>query len=402
MIHGRDTWIEVDLDAIMHNIKEFRRYLPQRTRVMAVVKADGYGHGAVPVARAALEAGASHLAVAFVDEGVELRQAGIDAPILVLGYTPPHAVGYALRNGLTLTVYRSEILEAVEQEAVRLGVTARVHVKVDTGMGRLGVLPEEVSPRLAQVEGLDHVEVEGIFTHYATADEEEDDYARFQLQRFTDVVNQVRKRHNIPLVHIANSAGAIQLPEGAFDMVRIGISMYGFYPSAEVKRDTVNLRQALSLKCRVAHVKKPPRGTGVSYGKTYTVSGQEWIAVLPVGYADGINRHLSNAGHVLVKGKRVPIVGRICMDQLMIQVTDVMPVQVGDEVVIYGQQGGERITVDEVASFLKTISYEVVCALSHRLPRFYIKNGEIVDFINRLQYNPPRQWDNQLDKDEQF
>lgn len=384
-LFGRDTWIEVDLDAITNNVKEFQRYLPQDTKIMAVVKANAYGHGSVPVARAALEAGASYLAVAFVDEGVELRQAGIEAPILVLGYTPEHAIDYALRHHLTLTVYRSESVLKVEQEAARLGMVAPVHIKVDTGMGRLGLLPAEVPSFLAQVASLPHVEVEGMFTHYATADEADQSYALFQLQQFTEVARRARAEHEIPLVHIANSAGAIQRVEKVFDMVRIGIGLYGFYPSAEVDDTRVALRPALSLKSRIAHVKQPPPGTGVSYGKTYTVSGNEWIAVVPIGYADGVNRHLSNAGEVLVKGQRVPIVGTICMDQLMINVTDVMPVEVGDEVVIYGEQRGERITVDEVAKRLNTIHYEVVCALSHRLPRFYIKKREIVRFINRLQ-----------------
>jgi alanine racemase len=385
--YGRDTVIEVNLDAIGHNVQQFLRHLPGGTRIMAVVKADAYGHGAVPVARAALEAGATYLGVAFVDEGVELRQAGIEAPILVLGYTPPQAAEYAIRHGLTLTVFSRESLEAADRAAARLNVPARVHVKVDTGMGRLGIKPHEAHDFIRLVLQCRSVELEGLFTHFATADERDKSYALYQERSFARLVEDLERQGiRIPLVHIANSAGAIELPDRVYDMVRLGISMYGYYPSAEVDRSVVDLKPALSFKTRVVHLHRPAKGTGISYGKTYSARGDEWIAVIPVGYADGFSRLLSGQGFALINGKRVPVVGRVCMDQMMLDVTRALPVNIGDEVVLYGRQGEEEITVDEVADLLGTIHYEVTCMLSHRIPRIYLKNGEPIQIVNRLRH----------------
>jgi alanine racemase len=384
--YGRDTVIEVNLDAIVHNVRQFRQHLPAGTEIMAVVKANAYGHGAVQVARAALEAGASQLGVAFVDEGIELRQAGITAPILILGFTPEYAIADALKNGLAMTVYSEESLNAIEQEAARLETKARIHVKVDTGMGRLGLFPEEAYTFVQKALRFAHIQMDGLFTHYATADEEDKTYALQQERQFARLVDRLaRDGIEIPFVHIANSAGALELPDRVYRMARIGISLYGLYPSAEVNHQVVRLKPALTLKTKIVELKRPPAGFGISYGKTYTVSGNEWIAVVSIGYADGVNRHLSNRGHALVRGKKVPIVGRVCMDQMMLNVTEAMPVKLGDEVVIYGEQQGEAITVDEVAKQLGTINYEVTCMLSHRIPRLYLKNGQVVEVVNRLR-----------------
>ncbi|SEN38894.1 alanine racemase [Lihuaxuella thermophila] len=381
--------IEIDLDAVMHNVREFRKHLPVKTQIMAVVKADAYGHGAVPVAQAALEAGAVYLGVAFVDEGIQLRNAGIEAPILVLGYTPPYAARDAIRHRLTITVYSEESLQAVENEAARLGMEAKVHVKVDTGMGRIGLAPEEAAAFVRRALSLPHVQVEGIFTHFATADERDKSYTRFQEERFAGVIRELKKEGiELPLIHIANSAGAIELPDRVYDMVRIGISLYGYYPSAEVNQRAVELKPALTFKTKIVHLKQSPPGTGISYGKTYTTSGTEWIATIPVGYADGFSRRLSNQGHALVRGVKVPVVGRVTMDQVMLDVGDAMPVQVGDEVVLYGEQGRERISVEEVAGLLGTISYEVTCMLGRRIPRIYLKNGQPVTIVNHLRPEP--------------
>jgi alanine racemase len=383
---GRDTVVEVDLDALTHNIHEFRRHLKKQVKMMVVVKADAYGHGAVEVSKAALSAGASYLAVAFVDEAVELRNAGITTPILILGYTPPHAYQTAVDYDLTCTVYLPEHLRKMEEAAIKAGKPLRVHVKVDTGMGRLGLAPEEVLSFARKLDQSPHIDWEGIFTHYATADEADKDYALSQEQKFRKVIQILSENHlRPPLVHIANSAGAIDLDEYSYDMVRLGISVYGFYPSTEVNRKSVSLKPVLTLKTKVSSVKKPPAGTGISYGKTYVVNGEEWIAAIPVGYADGINRHLSNRGHALIHGQRVPIVGRICMDQLMLNVTGVMPVEVGQEVVLYGRQQQNVITVDEVADMLGTIHYEVTCMLSHRIPRVYLRDGKVTGIVNRLR-----------------
>ena len=383
---GRDTVIEVDLDALSHNIDEFRRHLKKHVKMMIVVKADAYGHGAVEVAKAALSAGASYLAVAFLDEAVELRNAGISAPILVLGYTPPHAFKTAVDYDLTCTVYLPDHLRKMEEAAMKAGKPLRVHIKVDTGMGRLGLAPEEVLSFVRKLNHSPYIEWEGIFTHYATADESDKEYALSQEKKFRQVIETLTKNHLKPsLVHIANSAGAIDLHEHSYNMVRLGISVYGFYPSVEVNQKAVSLKPVLTLKTKVSSVKKPPAGTGISYGKTYIVNGEEWIAAIPVGYADGINRHLSNRGYALINGQRVPIVGRICMDQLMLNVTGVMPVEVGQEVVLYGRQKQNAITVDEVADMLGTIHYEITCMLSHRIPRIYLRDGKVTAIVNRLR-----------------
>ncbi|GAA5347045.1 alanine racemase [Planifilum fimeticola] len=381
----RDTVAEVDLDAIRHNVRQFRKHLPESVRLMAVVKADAYGHGAVPVARAALSAGADCLAVAFLDEALELRAAGVSAPILVMGYTPPRAVGEAIRNNITLTVYSEEVVEALGRQAAREGKSVDVHVKVDTGMGRLGLLEEEMSAFLRHLARFPHLRIGGLFTHFACADESDKGYTRFQYRRLLGFVDRLREAGaDAPLIHCSNSAAAIDLPEYGHSLVRLGISMYGYYPSEEVNRRAVRLKPALTLKTRIVRLKRPPAGTGISYGKTVTVDGSRWIATVPIGYADGLSRRLSNRGSALVRGRRVPIVGRVCMDQTMLDVTEAMPAAVGDEVVLYGRQGDEVISVDEVARLLDTISYEVTCAVGRRVPRVYLEGGKRVGVINRL------------------
>jgi alanine racemase len=384
-VYYRDTVAEVDLDAIRHNVRQFRRHLPESVRLMAVVKADAYGHGAVPAARAALSAGADSLAVAFLDEALELRAAGVSAPILVMGYTPPRAVGEAVRNDVTLTVYSEEVVEALGCQVAREGRSVDVHVKVDTGMGRIGLLEEDFPAFLRHFARFPRLRIGGVYTHFACADEPDKGYTHFQHRRLLRFLDQLREAGmDTPLVHCSNSAAAIALPEYRHALVRIGIGMYGYYPSEELNRRVIRLKPALTLKTRIVRLKRPPKGTGISYGKTVTVDGSRWIATIPVGYADGLSRRLSNRGSALVKGRRVPIVGRVCMDQTMLDVTEAMPVSVGDEVVLYGRQGDEVICVDEVARLLDTISYEVTCAVGWRVPRVYLEGGKPVEVINRL------------------
>lgn len=384
--YARDTLIEVDLDAITNNIHEFQRRLDPQIKMMAVVKADAYGHGAVFVAQAALEAGATYLGVALVDEGIELREAGITAPILVLGFTPLEDIHQALCYDLTMTLFSEESLQVVNQVARQLSKKAKIHVKIDTGMGRIGLWGMEAIPFIMQAMECREVILEGVFTHFSTADEADQSYTQKQMLLFQQVVQELTARRiHIPLIHCANSATAIQLPGQIYNMIRLGISLYGFYPSGEVDQQAVSLVPALKLKSKVVQVKKLPKGTGISYGKTYMTSGEETIATVPIGYADGINRHLSNVGHALVKGVKVPIVGRVCMDFLMLDVTRALPVQIGDEVVLYGNQGHMHIHVDEVAAQLQTINYEITCMLSHRIPRIYLSKGEQVALVNRLR-----------------
>ncbi|RAL22106.1 alanine racemase [Thermoflavimicrobium daqui] len=386
MNYGRDTIIEVDLDAIRYNVQQFKQYLPIDTRILVAVKGNAYGHGATYVSQAAIEAGAHALGVAFVDEGIELRNAGIEAPILVLGFTPTYAIKEALKYRLSFTVYNEDHLYQIQENAKNLGLTANVHLKIDTGMGRLGILPEEIPDFLQVLLNMSHVRLEGVFTHFATADEKNKMYLNYQYNRFLEAIHDI-KRSGIakPIIHCANSAAAIEIPNRIFDMVRIGISLYGLYPSPEVDRQKIHLQPALTLKSKVIHLKQSPPGTGISYGKTYIARGDEWIAVVPIGYADGFSRHLSNRGFALVRGIKVPIVGRVCMDQLMLDVTKAMPVQIGDEVVLYGKQEDAEIHVDEVAKQLDTINYEVTSMLSRRIPRIYLQDGKPIAIINELR-----------------
>jgi len=366
----RPTWAEINLANIAHNVKEFRRHIPQPTRLMAVVKAEGYGHGAVEVGRAALAAGAEWLAVALVEEGIRLRQAGLAAPILVLGYLPPEALSAVIQYHLTPGIVDLSSLELMEMEAQRQRRKVGVHVKVDTGMGRLG-LRESAGLNLVQrVLASRHLELEGIYSHFAAADEEDKSFTLTQLDKFKSIVETIKKDKPQVIAHCANSAAAIEVPEAQFDMVRIGISLYGLYPSPEVK-PLVDLRPAMTLFTSVAFIKEVPAGTPISYGRTFTTAGPSRIATLPIGYADGYMRTLSGKVDVLIQGQRVPQVGRICMDYCMVDVTSLPDIAPGEPVVLFGSQGGETVSVDEVARLAGTINYEVVCAVSSRVPRYY-------------------------------
>lgn len=379
----RPTWAEVNLDHISHNITEFRRNLPAGTQILVAVKANGYGHGAVPVAQAAIKAGASYLAVASIEEAVQLRQAGIDERILILGFTPPAAAAEIVKWRLTPAVFQLDTVEALAEVAEQQGVTVPVHIKVDTGMGRIGVQAEAAAAFTESVAAHRGIFVEGIFSHLATADEADKRYAKGQILRWEKLLGELEAKHiQIPLRHIANSAGAIELPEAVYDMVRIGISLYGLYPSREVNSSVVDLRPALSLKSKIVHLKELPHGAGVSYGATRVTRERALIATIPVGYADGYSRLLSGKAQVLVRGQRVPVFGRICMDQCMLDVTDVAGVAVDDEVVLYGKQGTEEITLDEVAAWIGTISYEVACDLGMRVPRHYLQSGQTLKMFD--------------------
>lgn len=359
---------------------------------MAVVKADAYGHGAVEVAKQAVKSGANYLAVAFLDEALELRKAGIDAPILTLGYTPPEGLELARKHRVTIVAYSDEILDALERSNL---VTAKqqdepellIHVKIDTGMGRIGLHREDEAIRyIERALSLPSVKVEGIFTHYANADEQDKSYTLEQHRKFMRVVRHFTDRGtNFRYIHAGNSATAIDTPELTCSMVRLGISMYGLYPSDEVDHSAIALQPVLSLKTGIVHLKTLPPNSGISYGTIYRTTADEAIATLPIGYADGFSRMLSNKAQALVRGKRVPIVGRVCMDQCMANVSAVPDAGLGDEVVLIGRQGEESITVEEVAAQLGTINYELICMISHRVPRVYIRDGKPVQKINPLQ-----------------
>jgi alanine racemase len=365
----RPTWLEVDLEAVAYNVQQIKQFVGPAVEVLAVLKADAYGHGALKVARTALNNGASFCGVASVNEAIRLREAGVDAPILVLGYTPAWLAKEAFLHDVTLTLYDADMARVYSRAATDLRRTARVHIKVDTGMGRLGLLPDEVVPFIEEIRELPALDAEGIFTHFSVADEKDLSYTRWQLNRFRDVLDRLRQNGvTFRRVHCANSAATLRLPESHFDMVRLGLAMYGLQPSAHVTLPAGS-RPGLSWKTSVAQVKTLPPGSYVSYGNTYQTTRQETIAVIPVGYADGFRRAPTRWQSVLIRGQRAPIVGRVCMDQTMISVDHIPGVRVDDEVVLIGRQGEDEITAEQVADWLGTINYEVISEILARVPR---------------------------------
>lgn len=365
----RDTWAEIDLDAIAHNIKQIRDKLPSSSDVMAVVKADAYGHGAVPVAKKALEAGAKMLAVALLEEALELRDAGVQAPILVFGRVSPENVQVAVEHDITLTFHQVEWLQQVKQ--LHLPQPVNVHLKCDTGMGRVGLrTKDELLTMLAELQDQQSVHLTGIYTHFATADEEDLSYFHMQQARFSELLSEFEQNWGSPVaVHTGNSAASIRFPEKMNHYIRFGISLYGLYPSPVVKKERkIDLNPAFSLHSRLIHVKKIAPGESVSYGATYTADKEEWIGTFPIGYADGWRRKLQGI-EVLVDGKRMNTVGRVCMDQTMVKLDKEYPV--GTKVTLIGLQGNEEIAADYLADWLETINYEVPCMISARVPRIY-------------------------------
>ncbi len=377
MLSGVLTWAEIDLDAIASNVQGFKRCVGPDVRLIGVVKANAYGHGAIPVAKAMLEAGADMLAVHRSLEGAELRTAGIQCPILVMGYTPLDGVDLVVKCGLTPSLMTVEFARALSSRALAEGLQVPVHIKVDSGMSRYGIFPDEVIEFLRVIYSLQGIVVEGLFTHFATADELELTYVRQQLKIFSQVVETTRQAgFHIPIVHAANSAAALVLPEAHFNAVRPGIGLYGLQPSGSWS-SPIELQPALSLKSRVCRVRMLPAGAGVSYGRTFVTSKPTLAALVPVGYGDGYHRCLSNQGYVLIRGKRVPIIGRVCMDQFVVDVSTVPDVQLEDEVVVIGAQGGEQIRAEEIARLAGTINYEVTTSLLPRVPRFYLRQGKV-------------------------
>jgi len=372
------AWAEIDLAAVAHNVRSLKALLGGQCRLMAVVKADGYGHGLGRVAATALANGASALGVAKVEEGIRLRQLGIDGPILVLGYAPASLAREIIAHNLIQTVWSVAEARSFSRAAAAAGTVIPVHFKVDTGMGRLGVsvaagdMDEAVRQALA-VNQLPGIALQGVYTHLATADEPDKTYAGAQLALFSRLVDCLRSAGLTGLTcHAANSAAVIDLPDAHLDMVRTGIAIYGLYPSATVDRQRVSLHPAMALKTRIIQLKQVPAGTKVSYGATYTTPRATTLAVVPMGYADGYNRLLSSRGYMLAGGRRAPVVGRVCMDLTVLDVGEIAGLQVEDEVVVFGRQKDQRITVEEIATALNTINYEVVTAMTDRVPRVYV------------------------------
>jgi len=368
---GRPTACYVDLDALRWNFRQIREKIGPEVRVLSVVKADAYGHGAREVARALAAAGSESFGVATLEEGVELRAAGIRSPILVLAGVYPEQLGEFIQHRLTPAICETEAFKQLEKEARRRGVTLNFHLKVDTGMGRIGLPSAEVERWLPEMGQLESLKLEGLFSHFSQAENVEGSYTQSQLKAFQSVLKRLRSAgYNPPWVHLANSAAVITLPSAHFTMVRPGLMLYGAYPSP-VMASQVALKPVLSWRTRVLQLKRVPEGSSISYGQIFVTQRESSIATLPVGYADGYPRLLSNRGEVLIRGQRAPVAGRICMDLTMVDVTDIRGVEQGDEVVLLGAQGKAAISADEMARWAETISYEIFTSISDRVPRIH-------------------------------
>lgn len=371
------TWVEINLDAIAKNVRNIKKLIGEKKELMAVVKGNAYGHDVLEVSSVVLDNGANRLAIARLEEGILLREAGITVPILVLGLTLKEQAELLVLYDITPAVSEFEMLEKLSKSAIKMNKIAKIHLKVDTGMGRIGIFPQEVLGFIKKVKSLKNVEIEGIFTHFSVADEKDKAYTENQFKKFNKVLIDIKREGiNISIKHVGNSATLLDLPHMWLDMLRPGISIYGLYPSPEVKK-TIDLIPAQEFKTRIIFLKELPAGESIGYGRTYITKRRTLVASLPVGYADGYNRLLSNQGEVLVRENRVPIIGRICMDQCMIDVTKLPQVEAGDEVVLWGKQGDEVISVEEIAQKIGTINYEIVhMPDKKRVPKLFIKNGK--------------------------
>ncbi len=380
------TWAEINLDALKNNIKEIRRITNKTSKVMAVVKADAYGHGAVECSKIFLENGADFLGIASHDEAMQLRAAGIKAPMLILGASFEEHIEDYIVNEITCSVFSYDFALKISKKAVLLKKIAKIHIKIDTGMTRVGfvagVNDDKVLDEIISISKLPNIEVEGIFSHFSTSDEKDKQYTILQFERFNNICKGLeRKGLKIPIKHIANSAAIMMYPETHLDMVRAGIILYGLYPSDEVMKERLNLKAVMTFKTRITRVEEISDNRGVSYGKTYITNGNTKIATIPVGYADGYTRMLSGKAKVLVNNEPRNVIGRICMDQCMIDVTNVNNVNVGDEVTLFGPK---TVTADTLASLMGTINYEIVCMISKRIPRLFQINGRTVNILNYL------------------
>jgi alanine racemase len=373
---GRPTLCYIDLDALRWNLRQIREKVGPDVKILSMVKANAYGHGAPATALTLAAEGSDAFGVATLEEAVELRGAGIRQPILVLAGTFLEQLDQIFANNLTPVVHDVHGLRRLDDAVASRGTRLGVHLKVDTGMGRIGLLPAEIDSWLPELKKLRGLKIGGVFSHFSHAESVEGHYTRKQLELFHNVVSRLRSEHILPpLVHFANSAATITLPSAYFSMVRPGLMLYGVYPSPNLATQ-ISLKPALSWMTRILQLKKIPAGSSISYGQTFITKRESLIATLPIGYADGYSRLLSNRGEVLVKEKRAPVVGRVCMDLTMIDVTDIRGVTEGDEVTLLGRQGNAEISADEMAAWANTISYEILTSIGARVPRVYLNSKE--------------------------
>lgn len=370
-IHAmRPVWVEVDLTSIVLNLAAIRKKVAPG-KVMGTVKANAYGHGLVTVARLLEEEGIDMLGVSILDEAMHLRRASISTPILIMGTILPEEAERAVELDVTPTLNSFEVAKSLDRAGKSLGRTIKVHVKIDTGMGRFGELPDTAVDYFSRLQSLEYVHVEGIYTHFSSADKPDDPFTHGQIKTFKEIIAKLGKKgFHVPIQHAANSSAILNYPDSYFNMIRPGITLYGLYPADTVDK-SLDLKPALSWKSRVLTLKDVPKGWSISYGRTYVAPAKKRIAIIPVGYADGFNRHLSNTGHIIIRGRKVPVIGLVCMDQFMVDVDHIPDVSIGDEVVLIGKQGNEEITADDLARQLGTINYEIICGITDRVPRVY-------------------------------
>ncbi len=374
------VYADIDLDAIYENVKNAKALLKKDTKMMAIVKADGYGHGAVEVARQIDELVDAY-GVAILEEGIELRKAGFTKPILILGYTPKPLYPAMIRNDIATAVFTMEMAKEISDTAVAMHKNANIHIKLDTGMSRIGFsITKESKETIEQIAKLPGIEIKGCFSHFARMDEKDKTKANEQFAKFTKMVNALEEDGvDLGIRHISNSAGIMEAPEVQMDMVRNGICLYGLYPSEEVQKERLPLKPAMELKAYVSYVKTLEPGVEIGYGGTYTTTKKTRVATIPVGYADGYPRCLSGKGSVLIHGKKAPILGRVCMDQFMVDVTDIDNVCIGDRVTLFGKDGDSCITIEEISAMAHSFNYEFVCDIGKRIPRVYYRHGKVIE-----------------------
>lgn len=373
---------DIDLDAFRFNLDSIKKNINENTQIITVLKADGYGHGAVPLAKEAeKEERVWGIAVATVEEALELRRGGIKKPLLILGYTYQEDYDLIAAEELRPTVFKLSMAQELSRAALRKNKTVKIHIKIDTGMSRIGYRDLEKSvPEILEISRLPGLEIEGLFTHFARADEKETTPAYQQLEKYQAFQKALKEVGlKIPLCHCSNSAGIIRMPEANMDAVRAGIILYGLYPSEEVEKEPVPLKPLMTLKSHIAYIKTLEPGVQISYGGTYTTQKETRVATIPVGYADGYARSLSNKGWVLIRGKKAPILGRVCMDQFMVDVTDIPEARELDEVMLLGKSQDQQITMEELGELSGRFNYEFACCISKRVPRIYFKGGKAIE-----------------------
>ena len=389
MFEYERVYAEIDLDAIRDNVLAMKKHISPNAKIMAVIKTDGYGHGAIPIAAELEKEECIYgFAVATAEEALDLRKNNIHKPILILGYTFPEKYEEVIKNNISMALFRKDSLLEIAKVAERIRYKARVHLKMDTGMGRIGVTPDEEGLSFVKdILSFPYLSLEGIFTHFAKADELDKEFTFGQIKKFNDFVASAEEKfqYKIPLKHVSNSAGIIDINEANMDVVRAGIILYGLWPSDEVKKEDISLMPALSLYSTIVYLKEVEKGTTISYGGTFVADNKMKIATIPVGYGDGYPRSLSSKGYVLIRGKKAPILGRVCMDQFMVDVSHIENVAMGDKVTLIGRDGSEHISVEKLGELADKFNYEFVCGLSKRIPRTFVKNKKVIGTENYFE-----------------